>query len=74
MSDQARALAPWLSLRCASERLSNQVSNNRHHQQWTSTDADGQSFPGQARRSARSPHRNLASGRRGRISESPPSK
>jgi hypothetical protein len=49
----------------ACERPSNQVSNNRHRQQWTPTDADGQSFPGQARRSAGSRHRNLASGRRG---------
>ena len=45
---------------------SNQVSNNRHRQRRTPADADGRSFPGQASRSPGSPHRNLASGRRGR--------
>ncbi len=38
----------------------------RHRQQWTPADADGRSFPGQACRRAGSPHRYLASGRRGR--------
>jgi hypothetical protein len=44
---------------------SNQVSNNRHRQRRTPTDADGRSFRGQACRSAGSSHRDLASGRRG---------
>jgi hypothetical protein len=47
------------------ERPSNQVSNNRHRQQRTPVDTDGPSFPGQARRSAGSPHDDLASGRNG---------
>jgi hypothetical protein len=41
------------------------VSNNRLHHQWTPVDADGRLFPGQACRRAGSPHRYLASGRRG---------
>jgi hypothetical protein len=43
------------------------VSNNHHRQQWTRADTDGRCFPGQAGRSAGSPHRALASGRRGRF-------
>ncbi len=47
------------------ERPSNQVSINHHLQQWTPADTGGRCFPGQAGRSAGSPHRALASGRRG---------
>jgi hypothetical protein len=76
-SSQAQALEPsrWSQQRRrppkqtpttrAHERPSNQVSNNRHRQQWTPADADGRSFPGQACRSAGSLHHDLASGRRG---------
>lgn len=49
------------------EIASNQLSNNRHHQRWTPADADGRSFAGQAHCLAGSSHRNLASGRRGRL-------
>ncbi len=45
--------------------VSNQVSNNRDRQRWTSADIDGQRFPGQTCRSPGSPHLYLASGRRG---------
>ena len=45
---------------------SNQMSNYRQRHQWTPADTDGQSFAGQACRSAAGPHHNLASGRRGR--------
>ncbi len=41
------------------------MSNNHHRQQWTPADADGRCFPGQTCRSPGSPHRDLASGRRG---------
>ena len=42
---------------------SNQLSNNRHRQRWTPADTDRHLSPGEARRSAGSPHRDLASGR-----------
>lgn len=47
------------------ERLSNQMSNNRHRQQWTPADTHGQSVPGHACCGAGSPRLYLASGRRG---------
>ena len=45
------------------------MSNNRHHQRWTPADTDGRSLPSQACRNAGSPHRDLASGRRGHHEE-----
>ena len=47
------------------ERPSNQVSNNHHQRRWTPADIDGRPFPGQTSYSPGSPHRYLASGRRG---------
>jgi hypothetical protein len=44
---------------------STQVSNYRHHRRRTPADIHARRFPGQARRSADCPHRDLAPGRKG---------
>lgn len=51
----------------AHARLSDEVSDNRHGQQWTSTDIRGRCAAGRARCGAGSPYRYLGSGRRGRL-------
>jgi hypothetical protein len=48
------------------QRLSDEVSDNRHGQWRTSADIHGRSAAGRARYGAGKPGRNLASGRRGR--------
>ena len=48
------------------QRLSDQVSDNRHGQRWTPADIHGRSVAGHACCGAGSPRLNLASGRRGR--------
>jgi hypothetical protein len=47
-------------------RLSDEVSDNRHGQRWTSVDTHGRSAAGHACCGAGSPRLYLASGRRGR--------
>ena len=52
-----------MSLACG--RPGGQVSDNHHRQRWTPADVDRRCLPGQDCRSPGSPHRYLASGRRG---------
>ena len=47
------------------QRLSDEVSDNRHRQRWMPADIHGRSVAGRACRGAGSPRRYLASGRRG---------
>jgi hypothetical protein len=60
--------APLTDPRERHERPSNEVSNNRHRQRWTPADTRRRPIPGQACCGAGSPHRDLASGRRGHAS------
>jgi hypothetical protein len=48
-------------------RPSDEMSDNRHRQRWTSADIHGRSVAGHACCGAGSPRRNLASGRRGEL-------